>query len=77
MASIPLAKSNIGSATRGISGKSEENGAGAVSGAVVWVGHLALEMKCCLLKAVVVEGIISSSPLGVIPCVMEKWDWVG
>lgn len=35
LASIPLAKSDSGSATRGISEKSEENGAGAVSGAVV------------------------------------------
>lgn len=77
LASIPLAKSNTGSATRGISEKPEENGAGAVSGAVVWVGHLALEIKHCLLKALAVGGIISSSPLGVILCVMEKWDWVG
>lgn len=34
-ASIPLAKSNTGSATRGISEESEENGAGAV----VWAGN--------------------------------------
>lgn len=76
LASIPLAKSNTGSATRGISEKSEEK-AGAVSGAVVWVGYFVLEMTYSLLKAVVVEGIISSSPLGVTLCVMEKWDWVG